>query len=173
MQSRIIPFFTGYSPEPDTDVEAGDILFSQWLTIYMNQKRNEVRPNTYEGYCLYLKKHILPYFQNRRITLANITGQHLQNYYNRKISEGLSVNTLKKHHVIIRGALSEAYKKDIITSNPADKVTFPRKKKFHGNFYSKDEIYDLLNAIGNDPIRPAIILGLIYGLRRSEVLGLR
>lgn len=172
MKSKIIPFYPIYQPDYD-EVQERDVLFPTWLTLYMEQKKNEVRPSTYEGYEIYFKKHILPYFTNFPTPLSSVNALQLQSYYNHKIQEGLSVNTLKKHHTIIHGALKEAYKKDIIPANPAEKVTFPRKKKFRGSFYNRSEIQKLLDAIGSDPIRPAVILALVYGLRRSEVLGLR
>ena len=74
---------------------------------------------------------------------------------------------------ILHGALAEAYKKDMIAANPADKVTLPRKKKFYGQSYSVEEVQQLLSVLNDDPIRPAVILAVMYGLRRSEAVGLR
>ena len=52
---------------------------------------------------------------------------------------------MKKHSAILHGALAEAYKKDMIAANPADKVTLPRKKKFYGQSYNADSrIYAVL-----------------------------
>lgn len=106
-------------------------------------------------------------------TLSGITAQDLQEYYNTKLDEGLSVCTMKKHSAILHGALAEAYKKDMIAANPADKVTLPRKKKFYGQSYSVEEVQQLLSVLNDDPIRPAVILAVMYGLRRSEAVGLR
>lgn len=66
---------------------------------------------------------------------------------------------------ILHGALAEAYKKDMIAANPADKVTLPRKKKFYGQSYSVEEFQRLLSVLNDDPIRPAVILAVMYGLR--------
>ena len=74
---------------------------------------------------------------------------------------------------ILHGALAEAYKKDMIAANPADKVTLPRKKKLYGQSYSVEEVQRLLSVLNDDPIRPAVILAVMYGLRRSEAVGLR
>lgn len=49
-----------------------------------------------------------------------------------------------------------------------------QKKKFRGTSYSIGEVKRLLAAVPeDDTFRPVIILGLFYGFRRSEVLGLR
>jgi len=72
-----------------------------------------------------------------------------------------------------KGARKEAVRKDIVSSNPVEKVTLPKKKKFLGVAYTMEETRTLLNCSGDDLLCPAIVLGLFYGLRRSEVLGLR
>ena len=92
--------------------------------------------------------------------MSKLNAQHLQNYYNAKIKEGQSACTLLKHNAIINGALQEALIKDIIASNPMEKVTLPKKKKFHGIAYTLDETKTLLSCSANDPLRPAIVLGL-------------
>ncbi len=160
--------------ETRQSVVTSDILFLNWLNRWMEQKKLFVSAGTFEGYTYYCEKHIIPHFKPLKLTLSNLSAQHLQTYYNTKYREGQSATTLRKHNAIIHGALEEAYKKDIILSNPANKVTFPQKKKFRGTAYTLQEAKALLAAVGDDdPIRPAIVFGLFYGMRRSEALGLR
>ena len=162
-----------------TDVEqrktvaTANILFTEWIKRWMEQKEHDVRENTYECYLLYLNKHILPYFEPKKLTLAKLTAQHLQGYFNTKIKDGQSACTLRKHNAILNGALTEAYKKDVIPSNPADKLTLPKKKKYRGAAYTVEQVKKLLAAVPEeDAFRPIIVLALFYGLRRSEILGL-
>lgn len=154
-------------------ITTSKMLFVDWLKRWMEQKKNEVRENTYECYQIYLKKHIIPYFEPKKLTLSKLTAQHLQGYFNTKLEEGQSACTLRKHNAIINGALTEAYKKEIIHSNPADKLTLPKKKRYRGTSYTIEEVKKLLAAVPEDDVyRPVIVLALFYGLRRSEVLGL-
>lgn len=160
--------------EKNQSVITSNILFVDWLLHWLSQKQPSISVGTYECYTIYLEKHIIPYFKPKNLTLAKLNAQHLQGYYNTKVKSGQSACTLLKHNAIINGALKEAVKKDIIPSNPIEKVTLPRKKKFHGSAYTLETTKRLINAVTDeDPLRPAIILGLFYGLRRSEVLGLR
>jgi integrase len=46
-------------------------------------------------------------------------------------------------------------------------------ERFVGKAYTAEQANMLLGVIDNEPMKPAIILALFYGLRRSEVLGLR
>ena len=164
------------------DLEAQNAVYSTetpflvWVDKWMEQKQQGIRLNTWESYQLYLEVHIRPYFAPKKLTLNKLTAQHLQDYYNRKLRDGLAVNTLKKHHAVIRGALREAVKKRMLTFNPADQVTFPRQNKqrrFHGTAYTAEQALHLLQVFKGDVLEPTVILGLCYGLRRSEVLGLR
>lgn len=61
-----------------------EMLFVVWIEKWLEQKKYEVRSNTLEGYQLYFKKHIRPYFIPLKLTLQQITPQHLQDYYNSK-----------------------------------------------------------------------------------------
>ena len=85
----------------------------------------------------------------------------------------MTTNTVIHYHAIIRRALNQAFKLGIIPSNPADRVERPKKNKFTAGHYSPEEVATLLEATSDDPLNIAIYIGVYYGLRRSEVLGLR
>ena len=150
-----------------------EILFVDWINKWMEQKKNDVRQNTYEIYQLYVRVHIMPFFQPMNLTLSRVTSQHIQDYYTAKLNENQTANTIWKHNVILRGALNEAVKKSMIPFNPADRATLPSKVRFVGKAYTIEQAKQLLVVVENDPLKPAVILALFYGMRRSEVLGLR
>ena len=154
-----------------------DVLFIEWLWMWMEQKKNELRVNSYEAYELYIKLHIEPYFTPLRLALDSLTPQHIQSYYNAKHrpkkGKGLSANSIKRHHAVIHGALKEAVKKNLLLYNPADRVTLPKIEQFIGKAYTREQANNLLQLLKQEPLRSAVILGLFYGLRRSEVCGLR
>ena len=113
--------------EAQNAVYSMEMPFLDWIDKWMEQKRQEVRLNTWESYQFYLEKHIRPYFAPKKLTLRKLTPQHLQDYYNAKLRDGQSVCTLKKHNAVIHGALQEAVKKRLLTFNPADQVTSPEQ----------------------------------------------
>jgi len=150
-----------------------EMLFVDWLDIWIEQKRNEIRANTHECYSLYLKVHIMPFFKPLKLTLNTLTPQHIQDYYNKKRKENQSASSIRKHNAILRGALQEALKKNLIPYNPTDRATLPSRERFIGKAYTAEQANELLRVVEDDPMKPAIILALFYGLRRSESLGLR
>ena len=82
-------------------------------------------------------------------------------------------NTVIHYHAVIHRALKYAVKMDLISVNPADKVDRPRKNGYQANFYSESEIAALFAAISDTLIEVPVKLAAFYGLRRSEVMGLR
>ena len=150
-----------------------NIPFIEWFSQWMEQKKNEVRLSTYEGYQYYANKHIIPYFAKLQLSLGKVTGQHIQSYYNEKRKLGLSGNTIKKHSVLLRGAFDAAIKSSLIDYSPVDRAKLPRIEKHVGNAYTVEQANQLLKVANDEPLMPAIVLGVFYGLRRSEVLGLR
>ena len=49
----------------------------------------------------------------------------------------------------------------------------PQTQRYESKFYSAEQITTLLNAIRDEPLYSLIRLTAVYGLRRSEVLGLK
>jgi integrase len=149
-------------------------LFTDFLQDWLdNQVTLNCRESTKQAYQLCLNTHIIPYFERLKLTLKEITPSTIQRYYNTKLKEGLSANTIRHHHANIRKALDHAKKMQLIAINPADGVELPKKKKYRGKFYSREEVIKLLKAVEGDVIEPAVILAVTLGLRRGEVLGLR
>ena len=85
----------------------------------------------------------------------------------------LTTNTAIHRHANIRKCLQYAYQIGLINSNPADRVERPKKNTFSGSAYSEDELQELFRLFRGDPLEFAVITASFYGLRRSEVVGLK
>lgn len=155
-------------------VEPMNTLLSQHIATWIESNRPNIAATTYDQYVNMLRLHIGPYFDQKKITLNKVSAGDLEDYYTAKISEGLSPNTLIKHHAVIRSALQWAVKHRYIRENVADLANKPDHVKYQGAPpYSVEEIGNLLSLTQNEPIAVPIFLASFYGLRRSEMLGLR
>ena len=150
-----------------------DVLFSEYMMLWLDTIAGSIEPNTYESYRSIIKRYIEPYFSARKIKLQSLEPQHIQEFYNGQVKKGLSPNTVIKQHANIRKALQHAVKMNMIPYNPADRVTLPKKKAYHANFYTAEQVNELLKVFKDEPIYTAVMLAAFYGLRRSEVLGLK
>ena len=149
-------------------------LLSTHIAAWIESNRPNIAVTTYNQYVNMLNLHIAPYFDARGITLSAVTAGDLEDYYTSKVAEGLNPNTVIKHHAIIRSALQWAVKHRYIRDNVADLANRPSRSKYQGaEPYSIEEVAQLLTLTQNEPIAVPIFLASFYGLRRSELLGLR
>ena len=158
-------------------INYADILFCDYLRQWVNEHRPNITQTTYEGYVNYLDKHLYPYYSGLAIKIFDLKPIHIQNYYALKLvkddNKGLSANTLKKHHSLVRKCLQHALQMNLILYNPADRITLPRIERYQGQAYTVAQAKQLLDASKGGTAEVPIFLALQFGLRRSEVLGLK
>ncbi|MCL2020415.1 MAG: site-specific integrase [Oscillospiraceae bacterium] len=154
-------------------IEPTKMLFCDFVSEWVKASKSHVQPTTYDNYVHMLEKHVYPYFKALGITLIQVKPLHIQQYHSAKAEEGLSPNTIIKHHAIIRTSLKTAIKQGIIRENAADLVDRPKRKRFTAEFYNKDEINQLLNVIKDTAIETPVLMASYFGFRRSEVIGLK
>ena len=140
---------------------------------WLSSIKSSIATATYQSYANMVKARITPYFKPMEIELKDLSPQHIEDFYQKILSDNCTTNTVIHYHAIIRKALQSAVRKDIITKNPADKVDRPKKNVYHGTFYTESEMLELFDAVEGDPLELCVKIAAYYGLRRSEVLGLR
>ena len=154
-------------------VEPLKVRFGDFVLDWVEMNCSKLEATTYMNYIHLLKKHVCPYFQATGLQLQDITPDIIQRYYNAKANEGLSPNTIIKHHAVIRSALQYAVRTKLLKENPCDFVDKPKRRKYVGEFYNAAEIKKLFEAAKGSPIEMPIFLASYFGLSRSECLGLR
>lgn len=155
------------------DQNAGDMLFSDYMINWLESMKPKVAPNTHYQYSLVVRNQIYPYFCNKGIQLRQLSEIHLNDYYDSLYCQGVSSNTVQKHHANIRKALQSAYEKQLILYNAADRADKPRKQSFHISVYSSGEAQRLLKAVSESQWELILHMALFFGLRRSELLGIK
>lgn len=166
------------------EIKAGhfgsDILFSEYAKIWAEKSKSKIDEITFQGYDILLQKHIFPYFEVQKTTLQEITPKALQSFFDEKLQNGrldgkggLSPNSVRHIKNVVYQILKEAVKSELIQSNPCEYIDIPPNVKPEIEVYSVEQVHTLYKAIENDVIGPLIHIAIIYGLRRSEVLGLK
>jgi integrase len=156
-------------------LDSASVLFLDAMEQWMNDIMTaQVREITLAHYKKVLKNHIKTYNPFIGLPLQKLTPSILQGYYVQKQKDGISHNTIRKHHANINKFLKYAISMDMITSNPASRVTLPPKQKSNvGKAYTAEQLQLLRSAFAGDPLESIIFLTTIYGLRRSEICGLK
>lgn len=165
--------------------DTAETEFCEYLTRWVEAKKNTIEISTWENYDMSLRKHIIPYFKPLKLKLRDLKCSYFIEYNQYQFTHGrlngeggLSVKTIKTHTVVMKSALSEAKMKGIIKDNPAY-VPLPKKESTQAedlnkaNFLTVKEANALIKMFDGNRIQPLVYITLYYGLRRSEVLGLK
>lgn len=157
------------------NLTGGDQLFLPFMAQWLNEvEAHAIRSTTLEQYKAVFRNVIEPYPLFHNVTLKGLTPGHIQGLYNQEVKRGISAATVRKYHTNIHKCLQYAMQLDIIDRNPADRVTLPKKQhRQSGTVYSAEELQKLMDFFQGDVLETVIRLTATYGLRRSEVLGLR
>ncbi len=157
------------------------IPFTDFIQTWLSSHKTQVDIITWQGYNEAVQKHIIPYFEPLALDLDSVTYKHIQSYYDEKRLNGrcdgkggLSARTVRMHGVILNMVFKNAILKELIPSNPASRAKVPpQDKSFKGSFYTVEQANTLLEKCSGELIYPIVYLTLTYGMRRSEVLGLK
>lgn len=157
-----------------------DMLFSEYARHWLSVQQRKIDIITYQGYEKLLQIHIVPYFEARKIALGDITGRILQEYCDEKVTKGrkdgsggLAVTSVRKHRAILHQICKLAVKEGYLINNPCDIVELPPAKRHEPNFYTKEQAEALLVAAKGTVLYTALLIAIFYGLRRSELCGLK
>ena len=149
-----------------------DILFADFMEQWLDVVKGSITTVTYSSYANMVKVIIAPYFREKNITLKGLQAKDIQDFYQEQLNR-VKASTVIHYHANIHKALKYAVKLELIDSNPADRVERPKQEKFQGSFYSSEELNDLFDAVAGTRLELAVLLGAFYGLRRSEIVGLK
>jgi len=150
-----------------------DMLFADYMVQYLSiAKTRSIEETTYAGYCDSVNGKIEPYFRELGVTLGNLQATDIQLFYSKQLAR-VKASTVIHYHAIIRLAVTYARKMGFIRENPMEMVEKPKKNVFIGKFYDKDELNAVIKAAKGTKLELPVLYGGFYGLRRSEIVGLR
>lgn len=150
-----------------------------WYEDKLSDFEHPIDEVTKQGYDTLMKNHVYPYFRKKGFRLCEITKDNLQEYISEKAKNGklngkggLAPRSLKLIKNIVNQTLQFCVAEGMIPSNPCQFVKLPACQRYEAKFYTKSQIDELLEKIKSEPLYPLIRLTALYGLRRSEALGL-
>ena len=159
-----------------------ETLLYQFIIDWLDLRKSDVSIDsiTYEYYESLCNKHIIPYFKKHNTILEKVSYKDIQEYIdyeasfgNQRTKEGLSPTTLGKLKKVLSQVFKNAKKERIITDNPCEYVKLPKQVKKEYTIMTLDQLSRFLSGISNERLYPIIYLTALYGLRRSEILGIK
>jgi len=156
-------------------LEAKNVLFLDFMRNWLDEVMvYKIRENTLSQYKMTFNGYIAKYKPFHGVKLQNVTPVLIQSYYNEQMKAGLSSNTIRKHHANLHKCLDYAVRLGLITNNPTEQTELPPKQRYTGAAaYTPQQMKELLQLFDGDPLEAPVRIAAAYGLRRSEVCGLR
>lgn len=156
----------------NAEVIRDDPLFAETVRRWREHKAATLRESTLTAYDYNINKHILPTLGN--LHTREITMYHIRSFYD-ELLKSHKVKTVRKIHLIVNGAMEDAVINNIRADNPASHIKLPKAEKYSGTALHSSDLDKLLKQLDTEaePIKTAMLLAVIVGLRREEVCGLR
>ena len=156
------------------NLDADTVTVKEWVDHYLTQyAKNRVRENTYASYRWMLKHYIEDSIGS--IRLGKLRSVQIQSMVNKIMTDGCSARTAEYAFAILRSALRQALKEEIILRDPTLAVMLPHKKRREIKPLTEQEWSSLFQAATNESPQfyMEILVEWATGLRRSELLGLK
>jgi len=141
----------------------------EWLEQY---GKMNLRPSTHESYKSIINIHIIPNIGH--VQLREITPAMLDDIFKKMYDKGLSQTTVRNVHRVLSVSLEGARKYRYIEHNPArDVLTKFGQQGKTPDPYTVQQMQQLMGHVSGTEWEMPVMLGGMYGLRLSEILGLR
>jgi integrase len=145
----------------------------EYLETWVEQHgKANLRPSTFDSYKGYIRNHIVPALGH--VQLRSVTPAMLDDLFQKMLDKGLANSSVRYAQRILSVAFEAARKYHYIEHNPArDVITKFGKGGKTPDPYTVQQIQQLMsNIIGTEWEMPIMLAGM-YGMRISEILGLR
>lgn len=144
-----------------------------YLEEWLEGHQYNIERQTYHQYKRYINGHMRTFFTPPHLTVKTVTGDEINDFYTCLRNKGLKGSTCQRYHSLLHKAFVDAVKRRIVPANPVDQANRPKKEQFISGFYNAEEVKQLLELTRDDEIYIPILLAAYYGLRRSEVVGVK
>jgi integrase len=136
-----------------------------------------ISAKTAERYRQLINRQIIPYLG--AITLQKIRAADVVSWHAKLLREGrhdgdpLSARTVGHAHRVLRKALADACRRELLTRNPASLVQPPKFDIEEMKILSAEQVRGVLSGLKGTPIFAPVVLLLSTGMRRGELMALR
>jgi integrase len=166
------------SVQGGTYLEPSKTTVAAYLDHWLSHIKSQVSPRSHERYCELARKNIVPLLGST--VLTKLKPAAISSAYFKALTEGrrdgtggLSPRTVTHMHRVLKQALGQAVKWEMLTRNPADAVDPPKVEWASMKTYDIPQTAELIEALRDTPMLMPALLAVLCGLRRGEIAALR
>ncbi len=156
-------------------VEYKDITLREYLSMWLESKKDNLKLTTYSFYKNIIEDRINPILGS--IMLSKLKPLHIQEFLNHYAgNKDITSTTVKHYFTTLNTALNQAVKWQLIPNNPCSAVKSPRREKTEMKVLTPEDVNKLLNSVKNGKYGTMfmpILLAVACGLRRGEIVALK
>ena len=160
-------------------IEPSRLTVAAYLDKWLETAKSNVAGKTFERYSEIVKRHLVPSLGH--LLLSKLTALHIQAVHAKDLLSGrldgreggLSPQTVIHHHRILREALQQAVRWQLLPRNPADAVEPPKAQRREMRAIDAPQMAWLLSVVRGTRLYLPVMLAVTTGMRRGEFLGLR
>ncbi|MCP1931804.1 tyrosine-type recombinase/integrase [Bradyrhizobium elkanii] len=172
--ARLVTAITGGTYQEPNKVTLGDFL-SRWT----DHIKSQVSPKSHERYAGIVNQNIKPLLG--AVLITKLKPNQISEAYTKALSGGrkddkeggLAPRTVGHMHRVLKQALGQAVRWELIPRNPADAVDPPKVDWKPMQTYDLPQTAELIEAVRGTPIFIPALLAVLCGLRRGEICALR
>ena len=157
---------TDHGMAPVGEQETVGTFLRRWLEV----RKTRIRPRTYESYEQVVRTHLLPSLE--RFRLARLTPLDVSTWVNARLAAGVGARTVLYARTILRAALNQALRWELVTRNVAALTGPPRHRPRQIEPLTSKQAKTLLGAVAGHRLEALFTVAVGLGLRRGEALGL-
>jgi integrase len=144
-----------------------DEFLDHWLKTAVKPK---VRGKTYSDYTAMLRRYIRPAIGKK--LLALLSPLEIQAAYQIMIDRKLSARTVRYAHAVLRAAVRQAIRWQLLLNDPTQGVELPREQCREMSVLTTEQARSFLRTALHSPQACLFALALTTGMRPSEYLAL-
>jgi integrase len=161
-----------------TYLEPSKTTLAAYLDHWLDHVKTQVSPRTHERYSEIVRKNIAPALG--AVFLNKLRPAQISTAYSSALANGrrdgkggLAPTTVVYMHRLIKQALGQAVRWELLARNAADAVDPPKVERGSLTTYDMTQTVELLEALRGTRLRLPVLLGVMCGLRRGEIVALR
>ncbi|EGD51740.1 integrase family protein [Thermoanaerobacter ethanolicus JW 200] len=153
-------------------VEPANITLKEYLDEWIKTSlKGRVKATTYQSYVKIIELYIKPVLGDYKISKLNPL--LIQDMLTNMMNKNLSARTIRYTHTILKNALNQAVKWQIISNNPCNNVDLPKQTKQEMKVLTPEQAKKFLEACVYNRWGILFEVLLTSGMRPGEALGLK
>jgi len=159
-------------------IEPARTTVREFLDHWLEYIRTQLTPRSHERYSELVRKNIVPLIGS--IPLTKLQPALISQAYAKALKSGrrngtggLAPETVRYMHRVLRHALQQAVRWQLLVRNPSDAVDPPKIERKEMKVLDADGTAALIEAARNTSLFVPILLGVLCGMRRGEITALR